>query len=632
MTPLEFLNQLWEEKPEEQFILIWTLPDKYSRWFTSVRIAAEYVASINETKDVYVGVGLSGKDYGPARRCISEEVTAVTGLAGDFDLLSEAHKGKPLPQSIDQALSLLPPGMPPTLVLLTGNGIQAWWLLKEPYVFENEDDRRKVAHVMTRWHTMLRLNSAARGWTYERLADLARVLRVPGTKNLKDPAHPKDVTLQTATERRYNLSDFTEFMDAAGIPDPEAEERAAREWKERFGDKPIAINPAAQIPPELLEAWMDPTKVDPVTALRFSNTWHRRRHDMKDQTQSGYDLALADFGVDAGLSEQQIVDLIVQHRAMHRRTAKTDPDYFRRTIAKALDRKEAAPAPPCAGATEPVLAATTGAAPGNGSAPAPIPYAANGAAPGVGPTTPRPSDETAKAILCQTISQQLGIEVLRLVQIEGQDPTYHMHTGKGIVEFENVDKFLSYACVRSKVAAKIRVLIRRFKAKEWDALTQMMLDALNVEECTEEEDFEGSAEAYVRDYLAETDFIPSIENQRIQDQRKPMILDGHIAVCSSDFVSYLEKTRNVKLRRWCQAYKDYGDAGLQEKPPSGRPAKLTREHLRAIRTALKKSPRAAGLDSDTWTGKALSNWLRREHSISITDRRARQILISERGK
>jgi hypothetical protein len=37
MTPLEFLNQLWQYKPENQYILIWTLPDKRSRWFINKR-------------------------------------------------------------------------------------------------------------------------------------------------------------------------------------------------------------------------------------------------------------------------------------------------------------------------------------------------------------------------------------------------------------------------------------------------------------------------------------------------------------------------------------------------------------------------------------------------------------------
>ena len=35
MTPREFLDLLWQYKPEEQYILIWTLQDKRSHWFTT---------------------------------------------------------------------------------------------------------------------------------------------------------------------------------------------------------------------------------------------------------------------------------------------------------------------------------------------------------------------------------------------------------------------------------------------------------------------------------------------------------------------------------------------------------------------------------------------------------------------
>jgi hypothetical protein len=149
---------------------------------------------------------------------------------------------------------------------------------------------------------MLRLNSAAHGWTYDRLSDLARVLRIPGTINHKDPANPKDVTVLSSTDHRYNLSDFEEFLDGAGIPDPEAEEQATREWAERFADKPpLVINVNARIPQETLDGWM-------AADMRFRNTWLRQRHDLKDQSQSGYDMALAAFGAQAGLTEQQIVE------------------------------------------------------------------------------------------------------------------------------------------------------------------------------------------------------------------------------------------------------------------------------------------------------------------------------------
>ena len=51
-----------------------------------------------------------------------------------------------------------------------------------------------------------------------------------------------------------------------------------------------------------------------------------------------------------------------------------------------------------------------------------------------------------------------------------------------------------------------------------------MLDACHIEEGTEEEEWEGAARMYLQQYLSETGFIPSIEDQRIQDQRRPMVI------------------------------------------------------------------------------------------------------------
>jgi hypothetical protein len=248
MTPPEFLAQLWQDKPDDQRILIWTLPDKRSRWFTDIAAAAEYVASVNGARDVYVGVGLAGQDYGPTHRCLSEEITGLAGMWADLDLFSEAHGKKALPKTVEQALSILPPTMPPTIIVATGNGLHCWWLLKEPGLFDSDEARKEVARLATRWHTMLQLAAASHGWVYERLSDLARVLRVPSTTNFKDPSRPKRVELYSHTGRRYNLSDFAELLDDAAIADPESEEQTAREWAERFANKPLVIDVNARIP------------------------------------------------------------------------------------------------------------------------------------------------------------------------------------------------------------------------------------------------------------------------------------------------------------------------------------------------------------------------------------------------
>jgi len=513
VTPQAFLELLWQFKPEDLYVLIWTYPGKRSHWFRDIAKAAACVASSTDS-DIYLGVGLSKTDLGPACRCPSDEIAGIAGLWADFDLRSEAHGNKPLPPTIQDALSVIPASMPPTIVISTGNGAHAWWLLKEPYIFDDADDRKETASLVSRWHTLLRLNSAARGWAFDRLSDLARVLRIPGTRNLKDPRNPKDVSVYSFKDRRYNLSDFEELLDEAAIPDAEAREKAAREWAERFADKPPAINLDARIPQDILDGWME-------TDLRFKNTWLRQRHDLKDQSQSGYDLALADFGVAAGLPEQQIIDLIVHHRSTHHPyKQRTRGDYYQRTIAKALRRTDAPACPPAAPSS-----------PDSGAA---------DQSP-VGASVPDP--EHAKGILCERISATLGVRILRLVKITGKEPTFHMDLEVGgKIEFDSIQKFANQKHVHYAVAAATGKFTRWVKPKEWEELKQMMQDACFVEEGSVEEEFEGGARTYVAEYLSETPFIESIENEQVQNQKRPMVKYGRIAVNATDLAMYVNKT------------------------------------------------------------------------------------------
>jgi hypothetical protein len=462
-------------------------------------------------------------DHGPARRCVSAEIAGITGFWADLDLRSDAHSKKALPATVADALSIIPASMPPTIVILTGNGAHAWWIFKEPYIFDDDDDRQAMATHVARWHTLLCLNASSRGWAYDRLSDLARILRIPGTRNLKDPANPKDVVVHSFTDRRYNLSDFTQYLDDAAIPDAQAQENAAREWAERFADKPLLINTDARIPQEMLDGWM-------AADMRFKNTWLRQRHDLKDQSQSGYDLALAVFGTEAGLNEQQIVDLIVHHRSQFAQKHRTRVDYFQRTIATASRRSPGVTPLPYA----PAPGATTGNAAPPGAQGAPQEASArNGAS---------PDPATTRALLCQRISEVLGVRVCRIVKFTGKEPTFHMELEEGKIEFQNVGKLISQDSVRLAVAGSIGKLIRKLKPKIWEQLAQVMLDACIIEQGGEEIEWEGAARMYVAHYLSETGFIDTLEGQQVQNQRKPILLDGKVAICASDLQMYVNKT------------------------------------------------------------------------------------------
>jgi hypothetical protein len=160
-NPESFLKHVWPHAPDGQRILIFTLPDKSSWWFQSAKAAAECVAGIKD-RNVYVGIGLAGRDYGPTRRCLSDEITGLCGFVVDLDMISEAHKGKPLPESIEPAVSILPFEMPPTFVILTGNGLQVWYFFNEPYIFSGPDDRTDIARLSRRFHKMLQLTASSR--------------------------------------------------------------------------------------------------------------------------------------------------------------------------------------------------------------------------------------------------------------------------------------------------------------------------------------------------------------------------------------------------------------------------------------------------------------------------------------
>ena len=148
----------------------------------------------------------------------------------------------------------------------------------------------------------------------------------------------------------------------------------------------------------------------------------------------------------------------------------------------------------------------------------------------------------AKALLCERISAVLGVRICRLVKFAGKEPTFRMELEETKIEFLSVRKLMSQSAVREKIAASTGKIIRKFKGKDWDQLAQAMLDACVIEQRGEENEWEGAARMYVAHYLAETGFLDTLEGQQVQNLRKPIVLDGKVAISASDLQMYVNKT------------------------------------------------------------------------------------------
>jgi len=207
---LDFFRELYGQC-KDGWLTIWTLPDRRTQWFPVSKLeqATEVAKRLAAGgKDVYFGVGLRRKpvykETEDGRRYLArgenEDVIAIPGLWIDIDIMSEAHKRKKLPPSLEDAISLLN-FLPrePSILVDSGHGLHAYWLFEQPVYFDDAG-RQHIERVISHWQRMIRDEATRRGWEIDNTADLARVLRVPGTTNYKIKDKPMPVQVIKVTE------------------------------------------------------------------------------------------------------------------------------------------------------------------------------------------------------------------------------------------------------------------------------------------------------------------------------------------------------------------------------------------------------------------------------------------------
>jgi hypothetical protein len=293
----------------------------------------------------------------------------------------------------------------------------------------------------------------------------------------------------------------------------------------RLGDQALVINIAASVPDERLADWMDHDS-------RFRETWHHQRTDMHDTSQSGYDMALACFGVQRRLTDQEIVDLIVHGRRFRGAKQSQSLEYFRRTISRAGNGVEERLAANGVAAFDPRSP--------DEAQPHSIPEHGDAA----GRAT---ADLIARASLCEQLSARFGVRVLRILKITGAEPVYLMQLDDGRIEFPNAAKLISKSFVRSAFAARAGKIIPDFKTKTWELLAQMLLDACTIEPGTEDMELDGLGRLYVGRYLAEAQFIASPAGVPEYNRLSPVIHEDRVTVSAADLRLYINKTTSQNI-------------------------------------------------------------------------------------
>lgn len=205
------------------------LPSKRVAWTPPGDRAATITAAASWTGEAGVYAHAALHDVGSVNgRGSNDSALVATALWADLDVLLPGHRHKAgaLPRDLDALEELLAAlAIPPSVRVHSGFGLQAYWLLREPVALSDPEERARYLDAAARLEHHVATLADERGWTFDRVADLARVLRLPGSVNAKNPDALRPVRLLDGhgTEpTRYNLADFLELPEAppqTAVPD-----------------------------------------------------------------------------------------------------------------------------------------------------------------------------------------------------------------------------------------------------------------------------------------------------------------------------------------------------------------------------------------------------------------------------
>ena len=294
---------------------IWDLGSKRNRWFATtadgIREAVQYAKAVGT--DVYFHCCTHDPEK-VRYRGTNASAKSLVSLWADIDTAEAAKaNGKHYPprETVLEILRDLP--FRPSGTIHSGRGVHAYWLLRSP---ADAQLHRDVPAAFLRYlNTQMVDKSTGEAFDLDPVCDLARLLRVPGTTNSKAPLGDNRVRIIALNEnRRYDIDDFSPYLFAEGQTPGVA-----------HSDIRITLDPDAKAPS------------DKLATLRcnaaFSSAWTGAKH-YDSPSEAG--LALAGYAARAGFTDQEIADLLVQHRRERGIELKLkNVQKYARTIAKA---------------------------------------------------------------------------------------------------------------------------------------------------------------------------------------------------------------------------------------------------------------------------------------------------------
>lgn len=188
-----------------------------TQWFATSRIdaAEKVILKYADKADLYLSVGTHFEPQ--ETRGGESSIISIPGFWADIDIGEIGHKPASLPNPANEteALSIVD-GLPePSMLMHSGGGLQAFWIFDGgPWIFDTSQDKAEAKKAIQEWHNLIEQKGELLGFHVDKVADLARILRVPGSINHKEGLK-RPVTIRWVEKPGHNQED----LQRLGVPD-----------------------------------------------------------------------------------------------------------------------------------------------------------------------------------------------------------------------------------------------------------------------------------------------------------------------------------------------------------------------------------------------------------------------------
>jgi len=245
----------------------------------------------NGTGDVFHGINTRKPGAKSGKK---EDIYEIVCVAADVDF-------KTTPQEVFECILTEFP-LKPTFIIDSGNGRHLYWFFRTPILVNGDPNTVDLIEGIGR--------SLAKVFHGDHIQNVDRVLRSPGRRNSKY-SDDRFCRILSSDGPEYGLDDLTVFAE---------EGDSARAQKINLGEIPDGL-------PQKFKELLTKHRI-------IQATWRGERPDVKDQSGSGFDMAMANILVRYGFTAEEIACILRHMPSGKGRDA--GHQYLEHTISKAF--------------------------------------------------------------------------------------------------------------------------------------------------------------------------------------------------------------------------------------------------------------------------------------------------------